>query len=124
MGKIFLLLIFALGAALYFPSSRQVVFEKAAPVLDPVLRWSAKGEMREIVRDLEQYDAIHRKLPTPREWDAWLAENFQGDGARDPWGTVYQYRVWRDSFWVSSAGPDRQPGTSDDFRLFELRSRH
>jgi general secretion pathway protein G len=56
--------------------------------------------------------------------DAELAENWRGpyvkdaNQLKDPWGTEFIYvspgRYNEDSFDLSSAGPDRRPGTDDD----------
>lgn len=122
MGKFGLLLLAAIGAAFYFPSSRLVVYEKAAPVLDPVLRWSANREMKKIVHDLERYDEIYARLPDQREWSPWLEDNFAGDAGTDPWSNKYIFRSWTDSFYVASPGPDRIEFSQDDFRIFSFRN--
>jgi len=116
LGKVILVLIVGLGAALYFPDSRQAILNKATPVVTPVLVWSARGEMREIQRAVSSYRSITYRLPVRREWVPFLERNFAGDAARDPWGTMYQFYAWRDSFAIISYGPDLERRTSDDIR--------
>lgn len=115
MRVVFVLLI-ALGAALYFPRSRAVVLDLSAPVLDPVLAWSTRGEMRRIARDLESRSQSGRALPSRGEdFTEWLERSFQGNDSRtDPWGNTYTLRLRPDSFDVVSAGPDGEPGNDDD----------
>ena len=45
MGKLVLIVLIGLGAALYFPDSREAIVQRSMPVLQPVLEWSAKGEI-------------------------------------------------------------------------------
>lgn len=123
MFKIIVVLLALLGAALYFPSTRPVVLETAAPILDPVLRWSTRGEMNRLARDLEQMERTSRRLPEPREqWPAWLEREYQGgEAALDAWGTPYAYILWPDSFAILSHGPDQARGSGDDVRVSRPR---
>lgn len=115
MKLVFLVLI-ALGAALYFPESRAVVLDASEPVLNPVFRWSTRGEMRRIARDLETQSETGRGFPRGQEaFDAWMDDNFQGITSKtDPWGNTYTLRLRPDSFGVVSSGPDGEVGTDDD----------
>ncbi|MDX1568733.1 MAG: hypothetical protein R3223_13080, partial [Longimicrobiales bacterium] len=61
--RILFFLLIGLGAALYFPQSREVIVDTAQPVIDPVLRWSTRGEMRQITRDLEALSEVPRRFP-------------------------------------------------------------
>lgn len=123
MLKILLVLAALLGAALYFPSTRPVVLETAAPILDPALRWSTRGEMNQLARDLEQRERTSRTLPDPRtQWAEWLELEYQGgDATTDAWGTPYAYFLYPDSFSILSHGPDEQRGTDDDLRVSRQR---
>jgi hypothetical protein len=89
VGKLILLLVLGFVTALYFPDSRQVIVDKAMPVLQPMLIWNAEREM----------------------------ENFTADAATDPWGTTYSYQAWADSFAIRSDGPDGDRGSVDDLRV-------
>ena len=115
----------ALGAALYFPRSRAVLLDTVAPVLNPMLGWATRGEMRAMARDLEQRVNSGRTIPSnEREFEAWLQNNYQaGDSRTDSWGQRYTMERWADSFAVVSPGPDGQPGTADDIRVIQLIDR-
>jgi Type II secretion system (T2SS), protein G len=122
MGKLTLIMLFGMGAALYFPDSRQSIMDRAMPVLIPVLEWSAKGEMSEIGRSVERQDRLQGRVPSRRDWVPYLEANFSGDAGRDPWGSLYQFRAWRDSFAIISYGADRERGTDDDITKVLVRS--
>jgi hypothetical protein len=123
MGKLILLAIIALAAALYFPESRAVLIEKGEPVLRPLLEWNAEREIEEIVSSLQRMEEVERRLPTAsREYVRWLEENYTSDAATDPWGTVYGYELQKDSFAVISSGPDREMRTADDLRDVRIRN--
>lgn len=115
MKFIFIVLI-ALGAALYFPESRTVVLDATEPVINPVLRWSARGEMRQIAQDLESQSQTGRNFPTDQEaFVEWMDRNYQGiTSTTDPWGQTYTLRLWADSFGVMSPGPDGEAETGDE----------
>ena len=123
MFKIILVLAALLGAALYFPQTRPRVLEVAAPVLDPVLTWSTRGEMNRLARDLEQQERSSRWLPPGRQdWSEWLEREYQGgDATTDAWGSAYGYELRRDSFAIISYGPDEERGTEDDVRVARQR---
>lgn len=116
MLKFIMFVAVLIGAALYFPQTRPVVLDAASPIIDPVLRWQTRGEMNQIARDLEQRERSTRRLPEPRQqWPAWLEHEYQGgDATTDSWGNPYQYQLGRDSFTLTSRGPDLQLGTDDD----------
>lgn len=121
MSRLILMIIFGFVAALYFPDSRQMMIDKAMPVITPVLVWSAEREMEEITQAVRRYQRTTYKIPTRRQWIPWLEERFLGDGALDPWGSMYSYRAWADSFAIQSFGPDKQEGTADDLRISKRR---
>ena len=61
-------------------------------------------------------DALHEApsdLPDPQAW----VQEFDKPVPMDPWGTAYIYNVEGSKFTVTSAGPDKQPGTADDISL-------
>jgi Type II secretion system (T2SS), protein G len=122
MGKLTLIMLFGMGAALYFPDSRQAIMDKAMPVLVPVLEWSAKGEMDKIARSVQLQDRLQRRVPSRRAWLPYLEENFSADAGLDPWGSLYQFAAWRDSFAIISYGADRERGTDDDISKVLARS--
>ncbi len=122
MGKLILVVIVGLAAALYFPDSRAVVLEKGEPVLRPVFRWSAEREIEEIIRGVQQMENVERRLPDRRGWVTWVESRYVGDASRDPWGNLYAFEVKDDSFAVSSFGPDRLQKTGDDIRDVRVRN--
>lgn len=126
MKKLILILVLAFGAALAVPATRPRVLALLRPVtkpiLDPVLGWSAKGEMARIARDLESTEEFNGELPSSREFSRWLAGRYSaGQGDTDPWGSHYYLRLWSDSFVVGSPGPDLQMGTEDDILVSKKR---
>ena len=122
MGKLILLVIVGFVAALYFPESRAVLFEKGAPVLRPVLEWNAQREMEELATGLQTMENVERRLPERREWVKWLDEHYTGDASTDPWGSVYAFELQDDSFAIISNGPDKALKTPDDIRDVRIRN--
>lgn len=122
MSRLVLLIILGITAAMYFPDSRQAIIDRAMPVLTPVLRRAATAEMDAIAGELQNYDRIGRSLPSRREWLRWLDENYTGESSQDPWGSVYQFYSWSDSFAIISYGPDKERGSEDDIRLVRRRT--
>jgi len=132
MKKLVLLLLIAYGLLSAKPDLRERVVPQVEPAIhrasswmvprvrplfDPVLRWSANGELRLIARRLELRQANSRSLPRPDEFQRFLEETqISGRGGLDPWGTPYYLVVTPDSFVVGSAGPDQVAGTEDDLR--------
>ena len=117
VGRLILLIILGFVAAMYFPDSREMVIDKAMPVLQPVLVWNAEREIEELSRAVRREHRTTYQLPPTRQWSAWLATNFTGDAATDPWGTTYSYQAWADSFSIRSDGPDGQRASQDDLRM-------
>ncbi len=122
MGKLILIMIVGLAAAMYFPDTRAVLLEKGEPVLRPVFVWSAQREIEEIIRGVQQTENSERRLPERREWVRWVESRYAGNASRDPWGNLYQFEVQDDSFAVSSYGPDREMKTEDDIRDVRVRN--
>lgn len=114
MFKIILMLLVALAASLYFPRSRAVVLEYAAPVLNPAFRLATRAEMERIARDLQNYERESNRFPEAREFGAWLNGRYAGDATRDSWGNTYVLVPRQRTFDVVSLGPDGRQGTDDD----------
>lgn len=115
MGKLVLLLLLGLGAALYFPQTRPVVLDTMAPVLNPVLIWQTNGEMDRIARELQRMNREGQTLPARgKAFNQWMDRNFQGGSRQDAWGNDYSLVVWPDSVGVVSNGPDLELDTPDD----------
>ncbi len=115
--KLILLMILGFLAALYFPDSRQVMIDKAMPVIQPVLIWSAEKEMEELQRAIRREARETYQIPQTNGWAAWLVANFTPGAATDPWGETYSYQAWPDSFAIRSDGPDGERGSVDDLRV-------
>ncbi len=111
-----LLIIFGFVAALYFPDSRASIIGAADPVIQPVLIWSAERELERLTQTVRLEARDELTLPLIRTWNAWLPENVSADGTTDPWGTLYTYIVWPDSFAIGSDGPDGEHDTEEDLR--------
>ena len=122
MGKLMLVIIVGLAAAMYFPDTRATLLEKGEPVLRPVLIWSAEREIEEIIRGVQQMENVERRLPERREWVTWVETRYAGNASRDPWGNLYGFEVKDDSFAVTSFGPDREMATADDIRDVRVRN--
>lgn len=115
MGKLFVVLLLALGAALYFPSTRPVVLDTLAPVLNPVLTWQTRSEMSQIARELQMINREGQALPQPgEEFMAWMGRHYQGGSSEDGWGNPYTLLIWPDSVGILSRGPDLEINTPDD----------
>lgn len=114
--KFVVYILIALGAALYFPQSRAVVMGYAAPVINPVLRWSTTNEMERIVGDLENEAQTRSWIPEPgEEFQDWMARNYQGEDSRlDSWDRPYVLDIGRREFRLLSLGPDGERATADD----------
>lgn len=123
MTKVFLVILLAFGVGLYFPESRAVMAEHAAPILNPVFEWQTKDEMEQIVRDLRTYEhENYDRLPDRREWPEYLERSYQGGEAVDSWGSPYHFMIQRDSFLIISYGADKIYGTDDDIRTGGIRA--
>ena len=114
MSRLILMVVLGMVVAFYFPDSRQAIVDSAMPVLSPVLEWAAKGEMAEIGRSVSRQDRLQHRVPSRRDWLPYLEDNFSGDAGKDPWGSLYQFHAWPDSFAIISYGADRESGTGDD----------
>lgn len=124
MGKILLLLLAGLGAGMYFPQSRTVIMEKIQPALNPAYAWMTRGEMDQMISDLELVDRTSTGIPAGRgEFEPWLERRYPQEASRlDGWGTMYRLEASRTNFVLISAGPDGEFGTADDIRKTGQRS--
>ena len=60
------------------------------------------------------YKSAHTQYPADiRE----LKKNLDGETLDDEWGTMVKYELTENGYVVTSAGPDKIHGTSDDLRL-------
>lgn len=115
--RLVLLIIMGFAAALYFPDSRQMIIDRVGPHVEPVLIWSAEREIERVSEVVRREARETYELPRTRDWNAWLTAHFTADATTDPWGTLYAYRAWADSFAILSEGPDGELGTEDDLRF-------
>ncbi len=124
MARLVLMVVLGLVAAFYFPNSRAVMMDIAEPVIVPVARWSTSAEMRQVGENVLEHERLTGKLPDRRTWLGWLDYRYSSDDLRqDPWGSMYQLRVWADSVAIVSWGPDATSSTEDDFQVVVPRER-
>jgi hypothetical protein len=116
MGRFFLILLAALGVALYFPTSRAVIAERLTPLRTPVYRWMTEQELAQIVEDLAAHEASRGTFPSGRgEFDPWMENRYPQLRSRlDAWGNGYRLESSVLDFRVLSAGADGVFGTADD----------
>lgn len=118
MTRLFLLLVLAVAVWYYFPETRAMLVDVAEPVIVPVKRWSTEEEMRQVARNVVEHERLTGEMPSGARWLEWLDYRYSGDEIkRDPWGSVYQLEVSRDSVRIVSLGKDRIRGTDDDFSV-------
>lgn len=124
MARLVLMVVLGLVAAFYFPDSRAVMMDIAEPVIVPVARWSTSAEMCQVGENVLEHERLTGKLPDRRTWLGWLDYRYSSDDLRqDPWGSMYQLRVWADSVAIVSWGPDAMSSTEDDFQVVVPRER-
>lgn len=115
MFRLFLLIIFGLVAAMYFPDSRAMLLDKGAPVINPFLSMATNSEMDRVANDLLAYRRENfGRLPDRRQFPTWLDDQYSGGANRDSWGNAYEYLPGRRDFQLRSYGPDRIRSTEDD----------
>jgi len=124
VARLLLLIVLGVVAAYYFPDSRQAIENAAAPLIAPIVKWTAEGEMAQVGQNVVRHETFSGKLPDRRDWSGWLDWRYTTDDFKeDPWGSRYQLRVWADSVAIISLGPDRTRSTEDDFRVVTPRPR-
>ncbi len=66
--RLILLIILGFVAALYFPDSRQAMYNRALPLLKPMLIWNAEREIEELSRVVRGEERETYELPETRSW--------------------------------------------------------
>lgn len=95
-----------------------VLGPRLQPFLDPVLRWSARDELRALARDLQKRQASLQPLPHPNRFRDHIRQNlFSGRDGLDPWGNEYYLVITLDSIIVGSPGPDGVRDPDSDLRI-------
>jgi hypothetical protein len=123
MTRLVLLLLLALATWVYFPETRSILADVTEPVIMPIVRWSTQEEMDQVGRNVVEHERLTGQLPTGSAWLEWLDYRYTvEDMKRDPWDSVYQIQVTRDSIAVISLGPDRTRQTPDDFQVMAARN--
>ena len=114
LGKLFLLLLLALGVTMAVPQGRSLLQEKAAPVMNG---FKAKLVPMRLNAMADQLEArLSRRQPLPIPFEPWLNREFTGS-AEDPWGRLYYLRPGRGNFTVGSMGPDGEERSADDITV-------
>ena len=124
MMRLMVLLAVALGAVLYFPSSRELILARSEPILRPAYRWTTERELRGVAETLALHVANRDDERFLRRYlDAWLDSEYPALPARmDSWGTRYALEVDRSRIRIVSAGPDLLFGPADDLSWEEPRN--
>lgn len=128
--KVLLLVLVLVGAAVAVPSIRHRLAGPLDPVLarlgplgekirTPARRFNAHNELQAITGRLKEDRLMGRRIPTPRQFHAWVRAHMRGDiqDGIDPWGQPYYLTKSRTHFTVGSAGQDTLAGTPDDVRI-------
>ena len=84
-------------------------------VRNPIFAWKARDEARAIIILLRDQEAIGRRLPTSRDFAAFLQQRHRiNREGLDPWGVPYYIKYTQQGAVVGSAGPDLEMDTEDD----------
>jgi hypothetical protein len=79
------------------------------------------GALQTLAVAITQYVSAEGSLPEAEDVDqlaALLAPTFVRRAPRvDPWGTAYAYQTDGQSYWITSAGHDRELDTADDVEV-------
>jgi hypothetical protein len=114
MGKIFMILLVLLGAAMAIPSTRAKITDAGTPIMD---KFKAKMVPRRLEVMSDQLNVrLERGQGLPSSWDGWLRRDFSG-APEDPWGNLYYLESNRRGFTVGSMGPDGVQGNADDITV-------
>lgn len=73
--------------------------------------FKADQDLQHLLRECDQYQALHGKLPV--DWEAMGGAKF------DPWGNEYALEVEDGVVDIYSAGPDGEFDTFDDVRAVD-----
>lgn len=124
MTRLVLLIILGFVVTYYFPDSRTMLVEVSKPLWVPVVKWDVREEMKQVGRDVANYETNTGRLPERRRWLEWLDYRYATNQlTKDAWGNTYELRVWSDSVGILSYGPDRTRSTEDDFVVATPRQR-
>ena len=110
MGKLFLLLIVALGVGLAVPKTRVRI---ANPVLTWLYRELVPNRLEMIAAQLDFVRKRGDQLPDSDDLARWIESNTTVPPL-DPWGNAYYLEKGRDRFTVGSMAQDSVRGTDDD----------
>jgi hypothetical protein len=122
--RLILLIILGFAASYYFPDSRRMLVDKTKALWVPVVEWNTKQKMRQVARDVADEERETGQVPDRRDWKQWLDYRYTMESSKtDAWGSVFGLRVLADSIEIISYGPDRKPGTDDDFTVAVPRDR-
>lgn len=114
MGKLILAVLVVLGLGMAIPSTRAMMEQKAAPVIDGMKAKLVPARLQAMADQLET--RLGRGEKYPQNWPGWLERDFSSS-PQDPWGNLYFLEIGRSDFTVGSMGPDGKQGTPDDIKL-------
>ena len=122
--KLLLLIVLWVAVTYYLPDSRRMLVDLTRPIWIPVVKWNTKEEMKQVGRDVVNYEISTGRLPDRRRWQEWLDYRYALDELTlDAWDNTYQLKVWADSVAIWSYGPDRIRDTEDDLQVSTPRER-
>ena len=101
-----------------------MLVEASEPIWVPVVKWELREEMKQVGRDVVNYEMNTGQLPQRSNWLDWLDYRYASrEVTRDTWGNTYELQIWADSVGILSYGPDRTRSTEDDFVVVTPRQR-
>lgn len=114
MGRIFFILIVALGIGMAIPATRAKMTEAAAPYMNKVKAKIVPARLDAMADQLAA--RVGRGEKFPNNWPGWLERDYSSS-PQDPWGNLYYLEIGRNDFTVGSMGPDGKQNTPDDIKL-------
>jgi hypothetical protein len=116
------LLVLSLGAACSKKDDEQPNYgDRIVTAYDRGKVSGARGDLQTLAVAITQYVSAEGSLPEAEDVDqlaALLAPTFVRRAPRvDPWGTAYAYQTDGQSYWITSAGHDRELDTADDVEV-------
>ena len=116
-----LAIIALIGIGMLIPGVRNVI---KAPA-DMVEAVSTGMEIKQIEAMIKGFEKKLKRWPTEEEFQELIAESYPPDRTDslrsnqmvDIWGEPYNYFRQGSGFVVTSMGPDKKPGTTDDIIL-------